>query len=183
MESVAQPPLYMTVSPVILENTELGVLREIADYHLERLLTPKALPEYTKREVLRSLHKRFGEMIDEGRLAVLFMTKPDVIALDEAIEDFTRVFECSAVPKRTKRAMLKCFKQSREELAEMKLALTICEQHDAETCGVTEHMGRKCYCMQIRREPVGECQQVFQHCTTVWPGMLEWLQDNVEWGP
>jgi hypothetical protein len=155
----------------------------ITDRYLESLLTLEAAPEHSSCAVLKELRKMFVQMIDEEGSVVLFMTKPDVIALDEGVEGYTRIFKCSQLPERKKRPVIEGLKRCREGLAEMKLALTSCEQHDAKTCGVTEYMGRRCYCMQIRRNPVGGCQQVFQHCTTLWPGMLEWLQAHVEWGP
>jgi hypothetical protein len=182
MDSVAQAPLYMSVSPLILGNNELVALRMITDRYLESLLTLEAVPEHSSRAVLKRLREIFVQMIEEGGDMVLFMTEPEVIALDEAIEGYTRIFKCGQLSARKKRSVIECFKRGREGLAEMKLALTSCKQHDAQTCGVTEYMGRKCYCMPIRRDPVRECQQVLQHCTTLWPGMLEWLQVNVEGG-
>ncbi len=182
MDSVAQAPLYMSVSPLILGNNELVALRMITDRYLESLLTLEAAPEHSSRAVLKELREVFVQMIEEGGNMVLFLTEPSVIALDEAVESYIPICQHSDLPKREKRPVIECLKRCREGLAEMKLALTNCKQHDAQTCGVTEYMGRKCYCMPIRRDPVGECQQVLQHCTTLWPGMLEWLQANVEGG-
>ncbi len=156
----------------------------ITDGYLESLLTLETSLRYPGKDntVLKKLRETFVEMIDEGVNMVLFMTEPDVIALDEAVEGYTHIFERRQLPKEEKRFVIGCLKRFREGLAEMKLALTNCKQHDAKTYGITEYMGRRCYCMQMRRDPVGGCQQVFQHCTTPWPGMLEWLQANVEGG-
>jgi hypothetical protein len=181
MDSVALTPLYMNVSPLILGNNELVALRMIIDRYLECLLTPEAAPPHSSRAVLKKLREMFVQMREEGGNMVLFMTEPDVIALDEAIEGYIRMFKCSHLSARKKRPVIACLKRSREGLAEMKLALMNCKQHDVQTCGVTEYMGRKCYCMPIRRDPVGEWKPVLQHCTTLWPGMLEWVQANVEW--
>jgi hypothetical protein len=184
MDSVAQAPLYMNVSPLILGNNDLTALRMITDSYLESLLRLDISPEHSSGNsaALEKLREMFVQMRGEGCDVVLFMTEPDVIALDEAIEGYIRIFKCSQLSARKKRPVIECLKRSREGLTEMKLALTNCKQHDVQTCGVTEYMGRKCYCTQIRRGPVGGCQQVLQHCTTLWPGMLEWLQANVEGG-
>jgi hypothetical protein len=154
----------------------------ITDRYLESLLTPETLPEHSggNSAALKKLREIFVKMEDEGSDVVLFMTEPDVIALDEAIEGFTHIFERSHREGEEKQLVIGCLKRFQEELAEMKLALTNCKRHDESIDRITEHVGRRSYCTRIQWGPMGECQQVFQHCTTLSPGMLEWLQTNVE---
>ncbi len=174
----------MSVSPLILGDDELTALRMITDRYLECLLTLSTSPDHSSSNsaVLEKLREMFVEMRGDGCDVVLFMTEPDVIALDEAIESYTHICGQSHIEEEEKQFVIDCLKQFREGLAEMKLALTNCKQHDAGIYGITEYMGRRCYCTQIQRGPLEGCQQVFQHCTTLWPGMLEWLQANVEGG-
>jgi hypothetical protein len=184
MDAVPQVLHYLSVSPIILGCDDLVALIMITDSYLASPSMPESSPEHSSMNsaFLEKLREIFVEMVDEGGDMVLFMTEPDVIALDEAVECFTHIFERSHIVEEKKQPAIGFSKQLREELTDMKLAHTICKQHDEKTEVFNKHLDRRIYCTQIQRGPVGECQQVFQHCTTLSPGMLEWLQTSVEGG-
>jgi hypothetical protein len=184
MDAVSHVLHLLSVSPIILGCDDLVALVMITDSYLASLSTLETPPEHSSRNsaALEKLREIFVEMGDEGGDMVLFMTEPDVIALDEAVEGFTRIFERSHLAEEKKQPVIGFINHLRDELAEMKLAHTICNLHNEKISVFNEYCGRISYCTQIQRDPVGEYQQVFQHCTTLSPGMLEWLQTSVEGG-
>ncbi len=113
----------ISISNMKLSQHDLTLLVLIIDRYLKSLQLPTLYPEHLSeyRPVLEKLRATFQEIVIVHRPVQLSLTMLDVIALDEAVEGFTRICERSRpFPQGAHIALIK-LNQFRQELAEMKV--------------------------------------------------------------
>jgi hypothetical protein len=106
-----------------LSQHDLTLLVLIIDRYLKSLQLPTLYPEHLSeyRPVLEKLRATFQEIVIAHRPVQLSPTMLDVIALDEAVEGFTRICERSRPSAQGTQIALVKLNQLRQELAEMKV--------------------------------------------------------------
>ena len=113
----------INIANMQLSQHDLTLLILIIDRYLKSLQLPTLYPEHLSeyQPVLEKLRATFQEIAIVHRPIQLSLSMLDIIALDEAVEGFTRICERSRPsPQGTQIALIK-LKQLRQELAEMKV--------------------------------------------------------------
>jgi hypothetical protein len=113
----------ISIANMKLSQYDLTLLILIIDRYLKSLQLPTLYPEHLceYRPVLERLRATFQEIVIAQRPVQLSLTVLDVIALDEAVEGFTRICERSKASRLGTYMALVKLDQFRQELVKMKV--------------------------------------------------------------